>query len=400
MNSKSLDDLASSISEANKNFSQFACQPEYETSRIRALKAARELCQRLETPLELSRRIAWQEPALIASIKIALNLGLFSQLKSCGRDKSLSTRELAQAANVDEELAARILRQLGSWGIIHETGLSQYSSTPTSDAFLEPKVASGIDYWLHLSALCFRSLPSHLHEKGYKDITNGIWERASGTDKNFWGWFADNPVAFKGFTDHLAGFSDGRAKWTSIYPVKEKLLQDAENEGPLIVDVGGGVGQDIAEFQREYPQPGGRLFVQDQPATIGEAQKSGLDPAIEAQVHDFFTPQPIIGSRAYLLHYVLHDWPDDTALKILENLKPALKKGYSKLLIVEFVVAMQNADPFNTALDMVMMAISGAKERTADDWQKLIQRAGMKVVGMWSLPGNHESVIEVISEKP
>lgn len=87
--------------------------------------------------------------------------------------------------------------------------------------------------------------------------------------------------------------------------------------------------------------------MQDLPETITQAQKS-LDPAIEAQAHDFFTPQPIVASRAYMLHYVLHDWPDDVALKILENLKPAMKKDYSRLLIIEFVVATENPDPFNT----------------------------------------------------
>jgi hypothetical protein len=89
------------------------------------------------------------------------------------------------------------------------------------------------------------------------------------------------------------------------------------------------------------------LIVQDLPETITKAHKN-LDPAIEVQAHDFFTPQPIVNSRAYMLHYVLHDWPDDTAVQILENLKPAMKKDYSRLLIVEFVVATTNPDPFNT----------------------------------------------------
>ena len=148
-------------------------------------------------------------------------------------------------------------------------------------------------------------------------------------------------------------------------------------------------------FDEEHPQPAGRLIVQDLPELITQAQKI-LDPVIEAQAHDFFTPQPNFGSRAYMLHYVLHDWPDEAALKILDDLKPAMKKGYSKLLIVEFVVATENPDRFNTALDIVIISVFGAKERTAEDWQSLVERAGMKIVGIWSLPGTHESVIEVV----
>lgn len=65
-----------------------------------------------------------------------------------------------------------------------------------------------------------------------------------------------------------------------------------------------------------------------------------------------------------------HEEPDEAALKILENIRSAMKKDYSRFLIVEFVVANEHPDPFNTALDMVTMALPGnpgSKDRTADD---------------------------------
>lgn len=94
-------------------------------------------------------------------------------------------------------------------------------------------------------------------------------------------------------------------------------------------------------------------------------------------------------------HYVLHDWPDETCLKILANIKDAMRPKYSKLLIAEFVVASKGADPFNTALDITVMTVVGAKERTEEDWKKLIEKAGLQIVEINSLPGDHESVIEV-----
>ena len=79
-----------------------------------------------------------------------------------------------------------------------------------------------------------------------------------------------------------------------------------------------------------------------------------------------------------MLHYVLHDWPDDAALKILGHLKDAMRQDYSKLLIVEFVVALMNADPFNTALDINIMALVGSKERTESDRRGLSKRLGYR----------------------
>lgn len=75
-----------------------------------------------------------------------------------------------------------------------------------------------------------------------------------------------------------------------------------------------------------------------------------------------------------------------------------MRRDYSKLLISEFVVASKNAEPFNTALDMTMMALQGSKERTQEDWQDLFQKVGMKIAGIFTFPGSQESVIEVVLE--
>lgn len=129
---------------------------------------------------------------------------------------------------------------------------------------------------------------------------------------------------------------------------------------------------------------------------IEEANKKNADATIEFQEHDFFTPQPISGSRAYLLHYILRDWPDEKALEILAHLKEAMRKDYSKLLVAEFVVAAKDADPFTTALDITVMSCLGGKERTERDWRALFEKAGMEVTEIYSLPGNNESVMEVV----
>ena len=77
-------------------------------------------------------------------------------------------------------------------------------------------------------------------------------------------------------------------------------------------------------------------------------------------MHDFFTPQPVKGAKAYYMHSVLHEWTDDNAHRILTHLKEALKPGYSKFLINENVVADQGADWKITSLDLTMMAMAGS----------------------------------------
>ena len=94
------------------------------------------------------------------------------------------------------------------------------------------------------------------------------------------------------------------------------------------------------------------------------------------------------------MHAVLHDWSDSKVKEILMNLRPAMVKGYSKLLINEIVMPDRGAHWLSTALDMVMMANFLARERTEKDWCTLLASAGYKVVKIWTLGPGTESLIE------
>jgi len=52
----------------------------------------------------------------------------------------------------------------------------------------------------------------------------------------------------------------------------------------------------------------------------------------ESLVHDFMTPQPIKNAAVYFLRFIIHNWPDPEAKKILRNLRDAA--GISSKLII------------------------------------------------------------------
>lgn len=94
------------------------------------------------------------------------------------------------------------------------------------------------------------------------------------------------------------------------------------------------------------------------------------------------------------MHSVLHDWADHDAIKILNNIVPALKPGYSKVMINENVIPNTNAYWETTSLDIIMMADFASTERTAEDWQALTAAAGLKIVKIWTSQRGVESLIE------
>ena len=71
-----------------------------------------------------------------------------------------------------------------------------------------------------------------------------------------------------------------------------------------------------------------------------------------------------------------------------------MKPGYSKLLINEIVIPNKGADRMNTSLDLVMMSVVAAEERTHGNWARLLNQAGLRIVKLWSFGVGTESVIE------
>ena len=101
-----------------------------------------------------------------------------------------------------------------------------------------------------------------------------------------------------------------------------------------------------------------------------------------------------IGAKCYLMHYLLHGFNDEQSLKALKNLAVVLEAGYSKILLDEMVIDDERLVPAITAMDLNMMSTLAANERTKQDWTRLIEQAGLKVVKIHSNPTIHEYIIE------
>lgn len=84
-----------------------------------------------------------------------------------------------------------------------------------------------------------------------------------------------------------------------FYPVTEKLVDSFQEiiSPVMFVDVGGGYGQRAVALRKDFPQLPGKIIVQDLPMSIDRAPQV---EGVEFQVHDFFTEQPIKGSRTQL----------------------------------------------------------------------------------------------------
>src|SRR5450756_1254752 len=87
-------------------------------------------------------------------------------------------------------------------------------------------------------------------------------------------------------------------------------------------------------------------------------------------------------------------WPEHKCVEILRNLIPALRKNHSKILISEHVIPKKDAHYITTSLDMIMMTLFAATERTEEDWTKMLESVGLRIIKIWTYEEGTESLIE------
>ncbi len=163
-----------------------------------------------------------------------------------------------------------------------------------------------------------------------------------------------------------------------------------------IVDIAGGNGLLLTAILEKHRKCRGVLF--DLPPVIKDAKEylsgSEMKDNIKIEPGDIFVSIPP-GGDCYILKRILHDWNDDEAIKILENCRKAIIPG-GKLLIIEYVITGRNIAGMINDIQMMVMC-PGGKERTREEFVRLVNRAGFrlnKIIGKKGV-----SILECLPEK-
>jgi len=172
-----------------------------------------------------------------------------------------------------------------------------------------------------------------------------------------------------------------------------------------IVDVGGGVGGAAIEFTRRFPKI--KVIIQDQPSVLESAPKfwderaPECKPRVTFMPHDFFNPQPVlpISPKIFFMRFILHDWPDDGCVRLLQPIHAAMTaegvdKNAARLYIAD-VVLDEDSSRFKYMASLQMMTLVGAFERTEAQFREVLGRANFNVKKVWKNRG-YTSLIEAV----
>ncbi|PLB53889.1 S-adenosyl-L-methionine-dependent methyltransferase [Aspergillus steynii IBT 23096] len=369
-----------------------------ESDRLSALEQVNKLARALEKPgfavykIFFSVRL-FQCPAIPMAVKTAADLGIFTALSAT--TSFVTCDQLAASQNADEALVDRIMRVLVCNGFASERGPREYTPTKLSKQMTDKMSLSIMDAMFVDFFPIIQKTPDFFKQTGYKnpeDPKRGPLQYAYNTPLSCWDWLAQNPEAMDRFNTFMEGHRADAPHWADWFPVKERLIDGAVSDRPLVVDVAGGRGHDLAGLKERIPVLPGDLVLEELPAVIDDIHT--LDESIRRVKYDFFKPQPIKGARAYYFKHIMHDWSDENCRRILKHTINAMERGYSKVLIEDHVVPDQNAGPMETLLDMIVMTWCPGNERTRTQWTELLGSVGLSITKIWLPDGLTSGIIE------
>ncbi|KAI3996275.1 hypothetical protein MKX01_026743 [Papaver californicum] len=159
----------------------------------------------------------------------------------------------------------------------------------------------------------------------------------------------------------------------SLKPAGTLLLRDAERSMvPMILGMTEKEFMVPWHFMKEGLGSGG--------STTAFERGMGMDIWKYLEVPgDMFKSVP--SAQAILLKLILHDWTDEQCVDILYKCKKAIPKETGKVIIVDVALEKESEHELTKTrliLDIDMMVNTGGRERTADDWENLLKRAGFQ----------------------
>jgi O-methyltransferase domain len=265
-----------------------------------------------------------------------------------------SAAQLAAATGLDPGALQRLLRLLAAHGVFAETPLG-----------FEHNDASRL-----LRSDHPQSLRAYVRMTGMPAFWNGFGNLAAaaraGRPASDWRGL----VAY--FEDHPQEAAVFNAAMTAKSAVAVPAVLAAYDFGTFarIADIGGGRGHLLRAILDKIPTAHGVLF--DLAHVIADAGTA--TPRLELMTGDFFS-DPLPSADAYLLMDLLHDWDDSDADRIVRAIRNAALPG-ARLLVIETLAPETLGPHFGKTLDIIMLAVTGGRERRAPEFRTLLETAG------------------------
>lgn len=305
------------------------------------------------------------------AVMTAASLGLADHLR-CG---ARCSGDLATVTGTEPRSLYRLLRALAALGVLIEFEDGRFALTEVG-TYLRSDIAGS---HAHIARLFSRSNLWAAWGELLQSVKSATpaFDHVHGED--VWSYRTRNPEEGRLF-DQAMGSGTSRSA---------EAVMEVTDFGRFehIVDVGGGDGSFLAELLAAHSNLTATLF--DQPQVIDAPSAMEARPEIARRCKgvagDFFASVPE-SADAYLLKWILHDWDDEPAIRILRSCRCAMK-AESTLILVEHLIGSDHGRTAAMLMDLNMMVVTGGKVRTRSEHARLFEEAGLRIVSVMPTTG-------------
>jgi hypothetical protein len=283
-------------------------------------------------------------------------------IADCGAADAIGSAGAAPSAiskhtGVSADALDRMLRLLAAHGVFAHGPNGTYTHTPASEVLRSDHP---------------QSLRSYVRMTGMPAFWDRFTELAptarAGRPRHAWTSLVDY---FAVHPDESAIFNAAMvAKSRAVLPAIAAAFDFSAFR--TIVDIGGGRGHLLTMILERTPNAAGILF--ELPHVIADAEPASR---LTLTAGDLFT-DALPPADAYLLMDVLHDWDDGDATRILRAVRAAAAP-HSRTLIIETLVTEAAGPHFGKTLDVIMLAVTGGRERTRSQYAALLAATGFRL---------------------
>ncbi len=312
-------------------------------------------------------------------VAAAVGLGVFDRLQT----GPATAAELANETGASAEHLRRLLRALVAMEVLSEDVDGAFRATELGAMFTSSELGPAV-----------RLFTSQAQWRAWSRLEDAVrtGERAFDIEHGMrdWDFYARNP-------EIGAMFDAGMRSFTGSSAAGILAAHDFGSYG-TVADVGGGDGTLLAAILSTNPGVAGILF--DRPAVVERAAhrlaEAHLSTRCRIVAGDFLEAVPS-GADAYVLKWILHDWEDPDARRILANCRRAMTEG-SHLIVIERVIPERvGADDLEvTMADLQMMVQNGGVERTESEFKALLGESGFGSMTI-TATGTPVSVIHAVA---
>jgi len=295
-------------------------------------------------------------------ISVVAKLGIADYLEAGPK----TAAELAGMVDADAGSLYRLLRAAASVGLTAEGADGKFSQTPMSEV-LRSNAKPSLRAFSMMGSM-------ELVARTWDNLEYSVRTGKPAVEKVY-----GKPV-FEYLQEHREDAALFNEAMTAISTIDSAPVAEAYSfEGiHSLIDVAGGHGLLLATILQRNPQIKGTLY--ELPSVLEGAASGPLAPVMDRCTllgGDIFTSVPV-GYDAYIMKHIIHDWPDDVCVKILQHCRKGVNPG-GKLLVADAVIQPGNDPDFGKILDLEMLVLPGGRERTEQQFGELFSAAGWRL---------------------